>query len=181
MSMKIKNSNNSGYSFIELLVVITLMSILGTITTEAFILGIKAQGKGEIMKDVKQNADYAGQVIDSMVRNSVYIDESLCNINNTSLTITNRDGYQTTFECTGDVLASVSGEILQPTIQPLIGSRVKVESNSCVFSVICPTPPLSPKYVFVNFTLSQSGTSALPAEKQSSLEYQNTISLRNYE
>ncbi|KKS96697.1 MAG: hypothetical protein UV73_C0009G0048 [Candidatus Gottesmanbacteria bacterium GW2011_GWA2_43_14] len=178
--MKLLIKKNGGYSFIEMLVVITLIAILGTITSEAFILGLKAQGKSEILKEVKQNADYAGQVMDSMIRNAENVDESLCNANSESLTILNRDGLTTTFDCSNEKLSSVSGEFPVPTVsQALVSTRVKIEA--CNFRVICPTPPLAPKYVLYNFTISQAGGGDQAVEKQAFLEYQTTVSLRNYE
>lgn len=171
---------NKGYSFIELLVVITMIAILGTITTEAFILGIRAQAKSETLKEVKQNADYMGQVIEQMIRNSAEIEESQCNINNQQLTLESLDGTLTTFDCSEQFMASNSGEFPEPTIGAKISSnRVKVET--CNFRVICPTPPTSPKYVYLNFTVAQAGSDELPIEKKAWIEYQNTVSLRRYE
>ena len=172
--------HNSGYSLIELLVVITLIAILGTLTAEAFILGLRAQSKSEILKEVKQNADYIGQVIENMVRNSIDIGVSECNnLNSQKLTIRSSDGRFTTFDCSASVMASISGQFPEPTIYyTLSNNRVQVES--CNFRVVCPTPPVNPKYLFINFKLKQSGSN-LPVEQQASIEYQNTVSLRQYQ
>lgn len=173
---------SKGYSLIELLVVITLIGIIGTITTEAFILGLKAQGKGDIVKEVKQNGDYATQVIESMVRNAVDIDEAQCNNSSQSMTIVNPDGFTTTFECNlANYIASISAVYPTPPFtQRLTSDKVVVPVDNCTFRIVCPTPPLSPKYVFVNFTVRQTGVNA-PIEQRSSLEYQTTVSLRNYQ
>lgn len=170
---------NKGYSLIELLVVITLIAILGTLTAESFILGIKAQSKSEILKEVKQNSDYIGQVVESMVRNAIDIEETQCNTNTQTLTVRSADGNYTTFDCSTSVMASVSGEFPQPTIY-LTLSNNRVSIGSCNFRVVCPTPPINPKYIFINFSMSQTG-SELPKEQQAAYEYQNTISLRNYQ
>src|SRR3989344_5749758 len=90
-----------GFSLIELLVVISLIGIIGTIITQVFILGIRSQAKSEIIKEVKQNGDYATSVIESMIRNSLDIQASECNENTNLLTILNPDGYTTTFDCSG--------------------------------------------------------------------------------
>ena len=173
------NNNKSGYSLIELLVVITLIAILGTLTAEAFILGLRAQSKSEILKEVKQNSEYIGQVIENMVRNSIDIEETQCNSNTQELTIRSSDGYYTTFDCTATVMASISGQFPEPTVyQTLSNNRVSLEN--CNFRIVCPTPPTNPKYIFFNFSMSQTG-SDLPKEKQANYEYQNTISLRNYQ
>ena len=177
--LRIKKEKKSGYSLIELLVVITLIAILGTLTAEAFILGLRAQSKSEIVKEVKQNADYIGQVVENMIRNSIDIQVTQCNSNTQELTIRSPDGLFTSFDCTSSVMASISGQYPVPTVYlSLSNNRVAVEN--CNFRVVCPTPPINPKYVFFNFKLTQTGSN-LPKEKQASIEYQNTVSLRNYQ
>lgn len=170
---------NLGYSLIELLVVITLISILGTLTAEAFILGIKAQTKSEILKEVKQNSDYIGQVVESMIRNASDVLETQCNSNLEEITIRSAEGYNTTFVCSENEMASISGEFPEPTIY-LSLSNNRVQITNCNFRIVCPTPPINPKYVFFNFRMQQLG-SDLPIESQAFYDYQNTISLRNYQ
>lgn len=169
-----------GFTLVELLVVVTLVAIIGLITTQIFIIGFTARSKTEILKEVKQTGDYSLSVIESMTRNAVDIAGALCNTNSDSLTIVNPDGLSTTFDCSGTQIASISGlPDPTPTVSlSLTSSNVKV--TSCNFRIVCPTPPLSPKYVFVNFTVSQTGSS-LPPERRASVDYQTTISLRTYQ
>lgn len=179
---------NFGFTLVELLVVVALVSIIGTITTQVFVLGFRSQTKAEVLKEVKQSGDFAIAVIESMVRNAadIPLDQSSCNTNMSKLTILNQDGLTTTFDCTGTSIASVSGFFVPaaqptPTGVPLIGSKVTV--TNCNFRVVCPDPPLSPKYVYVSFTLNQAtGALVTPIpENRASLDYQTTISLRNYQ
>lgn len=168
-----------GFSMIELLVVVALVGLIGTITTQVFILAIQTQGKSEVIKEVKQNGDYAFSVMEIMIRNSTDISAS-CNETSTQLNIQNPDGFNTVFDCTGSNISSISaseGVNPTPTGAPLTNSRVKV--TSCTFRVVCPTPPINPKYVYVQYTVSQAGSGTGPKDT-SSLDYQTTISLRNY-
>lgn len=178
-------STKYGFSLIELLVVITLIGIIGVITTQVFILGFRSQGKSEITKEVKQNGDYTLSVIESMVRNAVNI-QAGCNQSVAQLPITNPDGYTTTFFCSeGDKIASISSGFPDPTpsvSQALTNNKVAVYNCSVAFRIVCPTPPINPKYVFVNFTVSQAGVGLTPTPGSfSSIDYQTTISLRNYQ
>src|SRR3989344_3330294 len=150
---RIKNKKNLGYSLIELLVVITLIAILGTLTAEAFILGLRAQAKSEILKEVKQNSDYIGQVVENMVRNSIDIEQAQCNSSSKEITIRSSDGNYTTFDCSTSVMASISGQFPDQRSLALSNNRVAIEDESCHFIVVCPTPPINPKYIFFNFTL----------------------------
>lgn len=171
---------NKGLTFIELLVVVTLMGVIGAIVTQIFVLGLRSQVKTEIFKEVKQNGDYVVSVIEGMVRNAANISQIQCNENSDKLTIIGQDGLSTTFDCSEGTFASISGELeAVPTVSYSITSS-KVTAQDCNFRVVCPTPPLSPKYVFVSFNISQSGEGLKP-ESRASFEYQTTISLRTYQ
>lgn len=190
----------SGFTLIELLVVITLLGIIGSITTQVFILGFRSQGKSEIIKEVKQNGDNAISIMENMIRNAADIPQSLaqCNTSLDALTIVNPDGYTTTFKCVTvnpgvSSIASVSGDsdglpLPGPTLA-LTSNRVTIPTPdsggySCTFRVVCPTPPLSPKYVFLSFKVIQAAVPGQPTpepENRSSLDYQTTISLRGYQ
>lgn len=177
-----------GFTLVELLVIVALVGIIGAATTQVFIIGFKSQGKGEIVKEVKQNGDYAISVIERMVRNAVDFGSQACNENLTSLSIINPDGYTTIFDCslTNKNIASVS--VLPtttpgatPTGIPLISNKVAI--SSCNFRVVCPTPPLSPKYVFVDFVVTQGTVPGQPTplpENTASIEYSGTFPLGNY-
>ncbi len=175
--------SNFGFSLIELLIVITLVGIIGVIISQVFIMGIKIQARSEILKEVKQNGDFALSVIENMVRNSADINSGQCNINSNILTIVNQDGYSTSFDCSDDTkIASISSYSgLYPTIvTPLTNNKVTV--SNCSFVIVCPTPPLNPKYVFLNYTVSQLGSGVTPTPgSYSSLDFQSTVSLRNYQ
>lgn len=178
-----------GFTLIELLVVITLVAIIGTITTQVFILSFKAQTKTESLKEVKQSGDYIMSVLEDMVRNSSDIQYD-CNAPASSLTILSQDGQITKFVCDTSpegkrYIASISAwsELVpSPTGVLLISNKATITDCSNVFRVVCPTPPLSPKYVFVNFTLENYMPGVVPGVgNQVSLDYQTTISLRNYQ
>lgn len=175
--------SHDGFSLIELLVVVALIGMIGAITTQVFILALQTQGKSEIIKEVKQNGDYAMSVMESMIRNSSDILSVSCNDTLNQITIQNPDGFNTIFDCSlgSNNISSISGSenaVPTPTGAPLTNSRVKV--SSCTFRVICPTPPINPKYVYIEYTVSQAGSGTGPKDT-STLDYQTTISLRNYQ
>lgn len=179
--MKQCDNFSKGFSLIELLVVVVLIGIIGTITTQVFILGFRSQGKSEVLKEVKQNGDYAMSVMESLVRNAADVPRTSCNTSSTTFSIVGADGFTTTFLCSSNQIASQSSGMPVPTPTvtfPLTGTRVEI--SSCTFRVVCPTPPFGPKYIFINFTVSQAG-SGLPVDQTASLDYQSTVSLRKYD
>ncbi|OIO14760.1 hypothetical protein COY59_05590 [Candidatus Gottesmanbacteria bacterium CG_4_10_14_0_8_um_filter_37_24] len=171
-----------GFTLVEILVVVTLMGVIGVITTQIFILGFRSQAKNEILKEVKQNGDYALSIIENMVRNATDIETS-CNLGNVQqVTIRNPDGYSTQFDCSGAQIASYSSGFPDPTpTVAYILTSDKVVVASCNLRVVCPTPPIEPKYLFVDYTLTQAGGSDVPIENKATLIYESTISLRTYQ
>lgn len=171
-----------GFTLIELMVVVTLIAIIGLITSQMFILNVRSQSKSEIQQEVKQSGDYAISVIESMVRNAVDIEKGSCNQNTDQIAITNQDGFSTQFLCDdgNKRIASVSSfpDPLPTVSVPLLSEKVVV--SQCSFRVVCPTPPLSPKYVFINFSVSQENPDA-GVNASALLEYQTTIAVRNYQ
>lgn len=182
---------NTGFTLVELLIVVALVGIVGTITTQVFIMGIHSQSKTEMIKEIKQNGDFTLSVMEGMIRNAldVGMDTNQCGVNSKQLTILNQDGYTTMFDCTNDLsISSVSGIFVSipnpsPTGIPLTNSKVKVPSSSCNFLLVCPSQSLSPKYVFITFTVNQAdvpGVTPNPLNR-ATIDYQSTVSLRNYQ
>lgn len=178
----------AGFTLIEILVSVTLIGIIGAISSQVFISGFKSQYKSEIIKEVKQNGDYALSVIERMVRNAAdFSPDQLCNQDESTLSIVNPDGYTTIFNCdaTNYNISSVSATVpgITPTGVLLMSNKVAVPAGSCRFRIVCPPLPLSPKYVFVSFTLTQAAVTGQPTplpENTASVEYQGTYSLGNY-
>lgn len=183
-------SERSGFTLIELLVIVALVGIIGALTTQVFIIGFKSQGKGEIVKEVKQNGDYAISVIESMVRSAAdFSTDQMCNNDSQTLKIVNPDGYTTIFKCDETLYNISSASATVPEITPtgvlLMNSKVAVPAGiaNCKFRVVCPTPPLSPKYVFVDFIVTQGTVVGQPTplpQNTASIEYSGTFSLGNY-
>ena len=170
---------NKGFTLIELMVVVTLISIMGIMTTQILIINIRSQKKSEIIKEVKQNGDFALSVMENMVRNANDIVTASCNTNTNQFAILNQDGFSTTFDCS-DGLQIASRSADYPTGNPLENyplTSTKVSLEACNFRIVCPTPPLSAKYVFINFSLKQAG--GVSVEDTAKSDFQTTISLRN--
>ncbi len=175
-----KKNLQKGFTLVEILVVVTLLGLIGIIITQVFILGVRSQVKNEVMKEVRQNGDFIVNVIESMTRSAIDILETDCNTSTQELSIVNQDGYTTIFSCENNNIASTSA---YPEPSPTVTvnlNTAKVKITDCSFRLVCPTPPIVPKYVLFNFTVSQAGSDTSP-EQVSSMDYQSTVSLRGYE
>lgn len=158
--------NGAGFTLIEVLMVVFLLGIVVVIGSNLFFSILRGASKAEIEKEVKQNGDYAMNVIGRMVRNA-----QNCSEVSGVLTVTNPDGQTTDFFCqpSGDItrIASNAGVFL---------TSDKVTATNCTFSCdSTKTPPI----VNISFDLSQKGTDLRPEEK-AQVHFQTTVGLRTY-
>jgi len=177
-----------GFTLIELLVAIGILGIVGGITTIIFFTTLQSSSKSEVLREVKQNGDFAISVMERMIRNANSVNS--CSGSSTSLTITNPDGRTTQFSLSGTQIAS-NGAMLTST---------KVSASNLSFT--CTRTSGKPDVVGISFTLSQAGSPTRPEERASmtfqtsftlsqagsptrpeeraSINFQTTVSLRTY-
>ncbi len=121
-----------GFSLLEILVVITVFSILAILTTQAVLLTLRGSKKSESLTKVRGNIDYSLAIIERNIRNADSIDE--CPEPDSSTTsetdiISYRDenGVLTSFSCASDAdggyIASASGRL----------TSSEVDVTSCSF------------------------------------------------
>ena len=162
-----------GFTLVELLVAIGILGVVGGIATIILFTTLRSASKSDIMREVKQNGDYAISVMERMIRNATGV-ESTCLGSGTSLTINNPDGRTTTFSLGGTSniqIASVSA------LGTGFLTNEKVAATGLNFT--CSRTPGKPDVVSINFTLSQPGTPTRP-EERALINFQTTVSLRTY-
>ncbi len=98
------NHNHLGYTLLEILVAMTIIASVGILITQVFFTTTRTNTKSELLKDVKQNGDFAVESMTRMIRNSFGVDSD-CTAEGTALNyiqIRNPDGIDTTFGCVAD-------------------------------------------------------------------------------
>jgi len=161
--------------------VVAILATVGIVAANMFFQTLKGSAKAELVKQVKQEGDYAISIMEKMIRNAKSV-ESTCpstGVIGSSIMIKNPDEGITTFECTGsgdDTHLASSSAIA--TVTRLTTNKVKVWSD-CGQFVRCTQSGFSPPVVEIKFSLSQPGSPARP-EEQATVDFQTTVSLRNY-
>lgn len=116
-----------GFSLIEILVVITVFSILAILTTQAVLLTLRGSKKSESLTKVRGNIDYSLAIIERNIRNADFIEECP-NIDESIISYLDENGILTSFSCADEegigYIASASGR--------LTSSEVNVTSCSFV-------------------------------------------------
>lgn len=157
MAMK----KEKGFTLIEILMVVFLLGIVVVIGSNLFFSILKGASKAEITKEVKQNGDYAMNVMERMIRNA-----QSANCDGGVTIINPVDRRTTIFFCDGTRIASNSGVYL---------TSDNVSASNCSFSC----QGKEPEVVTISFDLSQKGTTARPEEK-AQIHFQTTVGLRTY-
>jgi len=162
-----------GFTLIELLVVVAIMGTVGVMVSNLFFQTLKGSTKAELLKTVKQEGDYAISLMERTIRNAKAV-ESACVVGGSvvsSITVTNQDDTSTSFECdAGNTKITLDGS-------DLTSSAVVV--SGCNSFITCTRSGSTPPIVKISFSLSQAGSSTRP-EEQASVDFQTTVSLRNY-
>ena len=174
------NFNKSGFSLIEILVVIVILGVLGTVATQSLFSLLRGAAKTEVVKEVKQNGDYALSVMEVKLRNST-ITDSDCTAavsGATSLTLTDPGFPAFSFRCVVDGSTN--------RISQFISGQDQYLTNTSVTLPTCMTTDISftcintagVKNILIKFTLTQAQAGAQGAESASQV-FQTQVTLRN--
>lgn len=164
--LKTKNLKRkiTGFTLIEMMVVVSILGLVVVITSGFLLVSLTAAGKAEVVKEVRQNGNYALSVMEGMILNSRGVGCSGPEVN-----VTDADGNLTTFLCKDNKISSVSAATVD-----LTSSSVTV--FGCDFS--CENNPGLPTKVHLEFTVQKGGVSSRPSEK-ASLEFKTDVMPRN--
>ncbi|TSC53513.1 MAG: Uncharacterized protein LiPW16_370 [Microgenomates group bacterium LiPW_16] len=132
-----------GFSLVELLVAIGILGIVGSIATVILFTTLQSASKSDILREVKQNGDYAISVMERMVRNATTVEVGCPvgggTLTGTSLRIKNPDERTTTFRAE----ASESVTKIASTGGMLTNNKVSASN----LSFICTRTPGKPDVV----------------------------------
>lgn len=190
--MKIKNS--FGYTFIEIIIVIGIVSITLPIIFSLFFVNLRSASRIYSLQEVKRNGDTALSSIETFIKNDAskivteYLGNTeMCDIPLLDLTPTptpassmyfkNKQNADFGFELGGtdhDKIASQSSSV--GAISYLTNDKVSV--TDLQFSCQSINSFSSPS-VNVSFTVSKKVPTGAPMEDQASLNYSTRIRLRN--
>jgi prepilin-type N-terminal cleavage/methylation domain-containing protein len=180
-----------GFTLLETLVAISAIASVGILIAQVFFTTTRSNTKTELLKEVKQNGDFALEMMARVIRNSVGVTSECIpfpspGVKRSSVDIKGADGNVTTFGCFEDEgvlrIASTSAVLSQPFF--LTNSNVSLGSNSCVLLPIdnlnftCISYVDQPSQITIQFRLSQRGTPPDQFEKASNV-FQTTVTPRN--
>lgn len=172
-----KNNLQKGFTLVELLVVLALSGVAGTIILVSLSNTFRNASKSDSVSTIQQNGNFVMSQLTRMIRfasdlqlpTSCYTGSSTP-VASTSITILNQDNLPTTFACdTGNGSIASNGA-------NLLNSQA-VTVTACTFSCIQTSPYDSPTMT-VSFTLNKkNGNSAV--ENNSPIVFTSSVNMRN--
>ena len=175
---------HKGFTLMEILVSVGVLAIIATLLTQVLFTTVHVNKKAEILSTVKQEGNFALDVISRMIRSAKVISVPCALGDDTadSADITNPDSNVTTFECHEGRIASESAT---GSIVYLTGGNLSLSpsgTDDCINQTLrftCPPADGSiQKQVTVTFTLGQVGESGSVYESGSAA-FSSTVSMRN--
>ncbi len=183
--------NNKGFTFIEIVIVIGIISICLPIVFSMFFITLRTQARIYSLQEVKRNGDYALNTIETVLRDNAakiisdYGDSTTEICENTSgqelslqeLFLVDKDNNYIGFDQAGASLrqtTSTASDPLNTTTSPLTNN--KVEITQLLFSCKSEnafTPPL----ISINFVVSKLANDT--SNEVSTLRYRTKIRLKN--
>jgi prepilin-type N-terminal cleavage/methylation domain-containing protein len=184
---------NRGFTLLETLVAVSAIATVGILIAQVFFTTTRSNTKTELMKEVKQNGDYALELMTRMIQNSIAIN-SACTSAGTvldTIDIKNADGNSTQFGCfldnsvTPSVTRIASVSAVSNKRDSLSSTNVTLGGGSCAevagiptLQFVCTSYVDQPPKITIRFRLSQRGTPVDQFEL-SSISFQSTVSPRN--
>lgn len=173
-----------GFTLVELIISIGIIALIGSVISQVFFQTTRSNAKVEIQKEVKQNGDYAIEVMQRMIHNSLAVTSSCTStgFSGQTLTITNPDFGSTTFACDNTSGTPRIASVSALGISYLTTASVTLGGTACAtstYQTVCTTLNSHPYNVKINFTLSQTSTSP-DIVNQATQSFQTFVTIRNF-
>lgn len=162
----------SGFSIIEILVVLFVFSILGVVVARSLALSLQGSNKSDSTATVKTNVEYAASAMERMLRNA----KSVTCVSTNQIDYVDEDGNLGRFSCLGGDDGYISS-----------GAASPVRITSTEVDVLCTTQPIFsctsatqtvPASVTINMRANHNARGAFLGGSQVSV--QSRVQLRSY-
>lgn len=142
-----RNIKQSGFSMIELLVVISVFSILVVLATQSIALTLKGSRKSESIIKVREDVGYAINIMERLIRGARKID---CSGTPSTINYTDGFGNPASFSCQEVVVSGKTIGYIASSSARLTSEQTDIDCSLGVF--ICPPVGNAPPSVQVSIT-----------------------------
>ena len=155
-----------------MLVVLSIVSLISVFGLNFFVTTLKGSAKSTVTAEIKQNGNYALDVMSYYIRNASAI--TACS--SSSISVRQWDNSEVTFTLVNT----------DPNINSYIASNSSILTNTnqdngvSVTDLTFVCSENTPPEVKINFTISQTAWAPNRKENQASVDFQTTVALRTY-
>lgn len=155
-----KTSNFFGFTLIEMLIVISILSVLGVLILTIFTRTLKGNNKSQIIESIKQNGQSVLEIMDKTIRDS---DNAVCISPDNKNLVVVKNGIYARYRFIAPVVSPSSNGFIQqdnPDRINVEGSNpVRKETDSELVSRVCGNSDPMPNAITLTDTNSQTGVS----------------------
>jgi len=167
------SSTQSGFTLLELLTVIGILSIIGTIVVSVITITLRTTKKADLLEAARQNGDNALTQMVKSIRYAQSINAPATCVPTTttsSITITSLADYQqTTYSCANNTIASNGASLIDNT---------SMSVSACSF--VCTQATVDdPQTITIQYTLIPKNPGSF-AETNFTIPFQTSVTLRNF-
>jgi prepilin-type N-terminal cleavage/methylation domain-containing protein len=131
----------NGFTLVELLVVIGLVLIIGTVGTNVITSILRSYNKAHIINEVEQNGNYVLSLMENQIRNAQSVSPTGTT---SSLTVTTQEGATITYTITSaggiGVVQKTSGGVTEVLSNNNLTTGVNIDTTNSHFVVSTATP-----------------------------------------
>lgn len=179
-----------GFTLIEILVVIGILSIVGTVIGGILIASFRSYNKSDVLRNIEQQGNYVLDLVTRRLKNARIVELTGCN----QIDITTFSGTRESFTIVA-ATSTVNGHVLYNNSDhgggsPITNSSWDENGVNVLFSPGVCTGSLSshfavdtgvtPNRVTIQLVIEQSASLPEKVDYEASLTFKTTLSLRNY-
>ena len=170
-------SNKGGFTLVELLVVIVILSIIAGVSSSIFLSVIRSNNKTNIINEIQQNGNVILQTLEGSLRNARSITvPSIIGSNSQTLTYLDKDNVTVSYRFSAGALQKQVGINWENISNSNSTTGVYIDPTNSYFQLLS-TSPQSLKIVLI---IRQGQTAPGRIDYQASTTFQTTVSLRDY-
>ena len=172
--LEIPRLGGGGYTLVEMLTVIAVFVVIGSIVASILITSFRTSSKTDVVTAVQHNGNYALTQMAKTIRDArglVSPFPCVPTVSASSITVTTPDNQQVVFACTATTISSNSASLLDTT---------QVSLKSCSFTCAQETASDLP-VITINFSLLQQSSSTFAEQiaSKSAVVFQTSVGIRN--
>ncbi|MBP9814661.1 type II secretion system protein [Candidatus Woesebacteria bacterium] len=170
---------SSGFTLLELIVSVAAIALMSTVLSQIFFTTLKTNTRTELLKEVKQNGDFAQESLTRLIQNAQSL-KTICDtvgVESSSIEIINPDGNTTTLTCVDDGDVARMASVSASQTEYLTSTNVTLGANCTTsnFTFVCKGGTAVPNSLSISFTLSHVNYDTFSSTFQTTVTTRNVI------